>query len=109
MPEEPAIYHVEIPLVISHEIGRDPDALPDHTLLQMKGTRALQLCESLFWVVRQLGLFPEHGGQVYSPQALHEALADLGQLGQALASAAGGHLQYLEQLVERERRQKRKR
>lgn len=104
MPEEPTVYSLEIPLVISHEIGRDPEALSEHTLLQMKGTRSLQLCESLFWAVRHLGLLPEYGGQVYSPEALNEAIADIADVGQALASAAGEYVQRLEHLVEKEQR-----
>lgn len=103
MPQEPAVYRLEIPLIISHEIGFDPDTRPEHWLLQVKGTRSLQLCESLFWVVRQLALIPEHSGHVYSPPMLHEALADIGEIGQALASATGEHVQRLEQLVEKER------
>ena len=111
MPQEPAVYRLEIPLVISHEIGLDPETLPEHMLLQIKGSRSLQLCENLFWVVRQLGLLPEHSGQLHSPVALHEALEGIGQLGQAVAVAAGDHLQYLELLVDKgsEGRRKRKR
>jgi hypothetical protein len=101
MPEEPAVYRLEIPVVISHEIGLDPDALSEHRLLQLKGTRALQLCESLFWIVRQLGLLPEHSPLLHSPPALSEALSDLGEIGQALASAAGEHLQRLEHQVDK--------
>ncbi len=111
MPEEAPVYHVEIPLVIFHEIGRDPDALSEHMLLQVQGTRSLQLCESLFWVVRQLGLLPEHSPLIHSPLALSEVLSDLGEIGQALAAAAGEHLQRLEHLVDRasEGKPKRKR
>jgi hypothetical protein len=109
MPEEPAVYHVEIPFVISHEIGLDPESLPEHRLLQFKGTRSLQLCESLFWVVRQISYLPEHSSLLHSPPALHEALADVGQIGQAIASAAGEHLQRLEHLVERASEGRRKR
>lgn len=111
MPEEPAVYRLEIPLAISHEIGLDPDSLPEHRLLQIKGSRSLQLCESLFWVVRQLSYLPEYGGQIHSPEALNEALASVGEIGQALASAAGEHLQRLEHLVDKssEGRPKRKR
>jgi hypothetical protein len=101
MPEEPAVYRVEIPLVISHEIGLDPDTRPEHWLLQVKGTRSLQLCESLFWVVRQLSLIPEHSGHIYSPPALNEALADVGEIGQALAAAAGDYVQRMEHLVDK--------
>lgn len=99
--EEPTVYLVEVPLVISHEIGLDPAALPEHRLLQIKGSRSLQLCESLFWVVRQLALLPEHSGHIYSPVSLHEALADIGEIGQSLASAAGEHLQRLEHMVDK--------
>jgi hypothetical protein len=115
MPEEsaaePTVYRLEIPLVISHEIGLDPEQLPEHRLLQITGSRSLQLCESLFWVVRQLALVPEHSGLIYSPESLHEALANIGEIGQALASTAGEHVERLEHLVDRasEGRPKRKR
>lgn len=113
MPEEPAaeptVYRLEIPLVISHEIGCDPDARPEHWLLQVKGTRTLQLCESLFWVVRQLGLLPEHSPLRHSPLALSEALNDIGEIGQALASAAGEQVERLEHLVDKAGEEKGKR
>ncbi|MET0650198.1 MAG: hypothetical protein ABW208_26620 [Pyrinomonadaceae bacterium] len=109
MPEEPVVYRVEIPLIISHEIGLDPGSLPEHRLLQLQGTRSLQLCESLFWLVRQLGLLPEHSGHIYSPASLHEALEAIGEIGQALASTSGEHLQRLEHLVDKGCEGKRKR
>ena len=109
MSEERPVYRVEIPLALFHEIGLDPDALPEHHLLQIKGSRSLQLCESLFWAVTQLSLLPDHGGQVYSPAALNQALGALGQLGQALASSAGEHLQRLEHLAEQARKGRQKR
>jgi hypothetical protein len=101
MPEEAPVYHVTIPLVISHEIGLDPEQLPEQRLLQITGSRSLQLCESLFWIVRQLSLMPEHSGHIYSPTSLHEALECVGELGQALASSAGEHVQRLEHLVDK--------
>ena len=100
MPEEPTVYLVDIPLVISHEIGLDPDTLPEHRLLQIRGTRSLQLCESLFWVVRQLALMPEHSGHIYSPSDLHEALEHVAELGQALAASASEHVERLERLAD---------
>lgn len=103
MTDERAIYRVALPLIIEHEIGLDPASLPEHRLLQLKGSRSLQLCESLFWVVTQLAPIPEHGSHVYSPASLNEALESVGQLGQALASAAGEHVERLEQLAEKER------
>jgi hypothetical protein len=113
MPEEPAaeptVYRLEIPLVIEHEIGFDPDEMPEQRLLQITGSRALQLCENLFWAVRQLGLMPEHSGHLHSPVSLHEALEGIGQLGQALASTAGEHLQRLEHLADRASEGKRRR
>lgn len=101
MAEEPTVYRVEIPLVIEHELGLDPEKLPEHRLLQIKGVRGLQLCESLFWVVRQLGLIPEHSGHIYSPQSLNEALASIGEIGQAVASATSERVQRLEHLVDK--------
>lgn len=111
LAEEPTVYRLEIPLVIAHEIGLDPDKLSGHRLLQIKGTRSLQLCESLFWIVRQLSLLPEHSGHIYSPTSLHEALEGIGEIGQALASATAEHLQRMEHLVDKgsEGRPKRKR
>ena len=109
MPEEAPVYHVTIPLFIEHEIGLDPERLPEQRLLQITGARSLQLCESLFWTIRQLGLLPEHSPLLHSPSSLGEALSDLGQLGQALASSAGEHLQRLEHLADRASEGKRRR
>lgn len=109
MPEERTVYRVEIPLVISHEIGIDPERLPEHRLLQIRGVRSVQLCESLFWVVRQLALVPEHSGHIHSPASLLEALECVGEIGQALAASTSEHVERLEQLVERAGERKRKR
>lgn len=92
MPEDPTVYRVEIPLVIEHEIGLDPDTLPEHRLLQIRGLRSLQLCESLFWIVRQLGLIPEHSGHIHSPRALNDALVSIGEIGQAVAASTSEHV-----------------
>lgn len=109
MPDDTPVYTVDIPVLIEHEIGRDPAALPEHRLLQIKGVRGLQLCQSLFWVVRQLGLTPEHSGHIYSPQKLHEALECIGELGQAIAASTSEHLERLEHLVDKANEGKRKR
>jgi hypothetical protein len=103
MPEDHPVYRLDIPLVIEHEIGLDPSKLPEHRLLQIRGVRSLQLCESLFWVVRQLGLIPEHSGHIYSPQSLNDALVSIGEIGQAVACAASEHVERLEHAAEKER------
>lgn len=99
MPGEAPVYRVEIPLTVGHEIGLDPESLPEHRLLQIKALRSLQLCSSLFWVVRQLGLLPEHSGHIYSPRSLNEALASIGEIGQALADETSEHVERLEMLA----------
>jgi hypothetical protein len=109
MPDERPAYRVDIPLLIEHEIGLDPAQLSEHRLLQIKGVRGLQLCESLFWVVRQLALVPEHSGHIYSPTSLNEALANIGEIGQALAASTSEHVERLEHLVDRAREGKPKR
>jgi hypothetical protein len=109
MPDNPPAYRVDIPVLIEHEIGRDPAQLPEHRLLQIKGVRGLQLCQSLFWVVRQLGLTPEHSGHIYSPEALNEALACIGELGQAVAASTSEHVERLERLVDQQSEGRRKR
>lgn len=110
MPEETTVYRVEIPLVIEHEIGLDPEQLPEHRLLQIQGVRSLQLCESLFWIVRQLGLIPEHSGHIHSPRALNEALVSIGEIGQAVAASTSEHVvERLKHLVDKASEGRRKR
>lgn len=99
MPEEHPAYRVEIPLTLEHEIGLDPERTPEHRLMQIRAVRGLQLCSSLFWVVRQLGLLPEHSGHIYSPQSLQLALECIGEIGQAVADSTSEQVERLEQLV----------
>lgn len=100
MPDNPPAYRVELPVLVEHEIGRDPAALPEHRLLQIRGVRGLQLCQSLFWVVRQLSLIPEHSDHIYSPEALNDALACIGEIGHAIAASTSEHVELLERLAE---------
>jgi hypothetical protein len=101
MSENPPVYRVDIPILVEHEIGRDPEQLPEHRLLQIKGVHGLQLCESLFWVVRQLGLVHEHSTHIYSPQKLGEALGCIGEIGQAIAASTSEHVERLEHLADK--------
>lgn len=101
MTDEPQAYRVEIPVLLCHEIGRDPAELSEHRAAQIAGVRSLQLCSNLFWAVRQLSLMAIHGGWVYTPSDLFEALEGLGEIGQAIADSTSAHVERLEQLAER--------
>lgn len=93
-------FQAEIPIIIRHEIGLDPEKLPSHRLHVIAATRALFYCESLFWTLKQLGLAAEHGGWIFQPHELYEALQHIGEIGQAIASATGEHVEIIERLAE---------
>lgn len=101
MSDQPTAYRVEIPVHLCHEIGLDPADLPEHRTAQIAGVRSLHLCAGLFWAMRQLSLLAQHGGWVYTPSDLYEALDALGEIGQAVALSASDHVERLEQLTER--------
>lgn len=101
MPERTDPYHVQIPVVIEHAIGLDPARLTEHRLKSIAATRAAEICESLFWVVQQLGLKATDDAWVYSRGDLVEALEKIGELGMAVAAGAGDQVQYLEHAAER--------
>lgn len=101
MPEDRKAHRLEIPVIIAHEVGRDPAETPEHKLKMMAAVRGMDICASLFWVVRQLGLMAADDGWVYTKGDLYDALAHIGELGQAVAAGAGDQAQYLEQAAER--------
>lgn len=101
MPEDRKAYRLEIPVTITHEVGRDPGETPEHRLKMIAAVRGMDICASLFWVVRQLGLMAADDGWVYTKGDLYEALDHIGELGQAVAAGAGDQAQYLEHVAER--------
>src|SRR5947209_3455527 len=101
MSEETRAYIVEMPLHYYFEIGLDPASLPDHRVKQMCAPHAARTCESLFWVVRQLGNLVQNEGWVYSESDLADALQHIGELGKAMAQAAGENAEFLEHIADR--------
>lgn len=100
-PEGAGPFRLELPVIIEHIIGRDPAATPEHRLRAMAAVRGLGICESLFWLVQQLGLMAESDAWVYASSDLYEALNCLGEVGRAVAVGASDQAQYLEQITER--------
>ena len=98
-------FRMEIPIVINYEIGLDPAGLPKHKVSGMAAVQSLYLCESLFWVVQQLGAAASHDGWIFRRGDLFEAMERIGEIGRAIATAASDHVQHLEHLAERSYRQ----
>jgi hypothetical protein len=63
--------------------------------------RGMEICESLFWVVQQLGNMASWGHWVYIEDDFCDALNCLGEVGRAVAAGASDQAQYLEQITER--------
>jgi hypothetical protein len=86
---------------IDHLIGRDPDALPKYRRAGLAAVRSSNICESLFWVVQQLGNMVNSDGWVYSKNDLAGALDCIGEVGKAVAEGASAETQHLEFAAER--------
>lgn len=100
-PEGSGTFLLPIPFTVDYLIGRDPDALPGHRVRAIAAVRCSHICESLFWVVQQLGHMVENDGWVYSRNDLAGALDSLGEVGRAVAVSASGETQHLEFAAER--------
>lgn len=94
-------FRLELPIIIEYQTGLNPAVLPRHRVLAGVAVRGMAICESLFWVVQQLGNMAESDGWVYSSSDLYEALGCLGAVGQAVAAGASDQAQYLEHVAER--------
>lgn len=81
-------FNVEVLIRFNHRIGLDPETTPPGRLALINTLEVAYVCESLFWVVEQLGMVGTHGGWVYEQEALFRALERIGQIGQAFASAS---------------------
>lgn len=90
MSDDNKVYRVEIPLRYYYESFNDPEATPEHRLRQAKALQAAYACARLFWVVKQLGVWADSDARAYTPGHFHEALETIGDIGIALAEAAGG-------------------
>lgn len=100
-PDGAPPFRLGLPVVIEHVIGLDPAALPPHRVKSETAVRGMAICESLFWVVQQLGNMAENDAWVYSSSDLYEALDCLGEVGRAVAAGASSQAQYLEHAAER--------
>lgn len=100
-PERAGPFRLELPVVIEHDIGLDPAALPPHRVKAKTAVRGMAICESLFWVVQQLGLMAGEDARLYTSSDLFDALDCLGEVGRAVAAGASDQAQYLEQIAER--------
>jgi hypothetical protein len=100
MPEH-KVYRLDIPVHLGLEIGHDPATLPDHRIKMMSSSQAAMTCESLFWVVEQLGNMVQQEAWIYREDDLADALQHIGQLGRAMASTAGEQVEYLEHIAAR--------
>lgn len=100
-PERTGPFYVELPFTVEHAIGLDPATLPPHRLRQIAAVRGLAICESLFWVMQQLGHMVSHDGWLYNAGDLGEALDCLGEVGQAVATGASDQAQRLEHIAQR--------
>lgn len=100
-PEGASPFRLELPVVIEHVIGLNPAALPPHRVKSKTAVRGMEICESFFWLVQQLGNMAEGDAWVYSSSDLHEALNCLGEVGRAVAAGASDQAQYLEHVAER--------
>jgi hypothetical protein len=101
MPDRTDPTIVEIPVRIEHAVGLDPAKLTEHRLKSIAATRAMEICESLFWIVQHLGYLASEESWVYDRGDLNEALEHIGELGRAVAAGAGDQAQYLEHVAER--------
>lgn len=108
MPDDHKAYRLPIPILYEQEIGLDPEALPEHRLKEIAAVECLQMCESLFWTVSQLGRIATHGGWVYADSDLFEALENLGSLGRAVAVSVSEQVQHLGHVAEKSRQGKRR-
>lgn len=61
-PEGASPFSLELPVIIDYPTGLDPAALPRHRVLASVAVRGMDICESLFWVVQQLGNMAESDG-----------------------------------------------
>jgi hypothetical protein len=101
IPERAAPFSLDLPVVIEYPTGLDPAALPRHGVTAATAVRGMAICESLFWVVQQLGLMAGDDVRVYDVDDLFEALDCLGAVGKAVAAGASDQAQYLEHAAER--------
>jgi hypothetical protein len=108
MPEDRKAYRLPITIHYDQEIGLDPEKLPEHRMKEIAAVECLQMCESLFWTVSQLGRVAAHGGWIYTDSDLFEALENLGNLGRAVAASAGEQVQHLKHVADKLHKTKRK-
>lgn len=99
-PERAGPFLLELPLALGFVTARDPAEQPDHRLRAGAAVHGLEICESLFWAMQQIGRMATGGGWVYRESDLYEALDNLGELGKAVASGAGEQVQRLEQIAD---------
>lgn len=97
-------HRLTINLPAEYLTGQNPETLPAQELEEGHALRCLYYCESLFFVVSQLGEMALHDHWRYDREKLYEALGHLGELGRAAAKAANHHLQCA--VIEKERENK---